>query len=368
MGTIQTVKDNANKTQIVSVDAYMKSNRDLIAKALPAHITAERLIAMFTIVINNNPALAQCSQQSLIGALVQTAQLGLIPGNVSHCYYVPFNNKKKINGVEQTVREVQFILGYKGMVELVNRSKSACILSTEVVYENDEFSYSLGLNPTLHHNPTSGERGAVKGVYCVAKNMMANEKLFVYLTKEDIEKVRKASKAGDSEFSPWKNWYEEMAKKTVIKRICKLLPLAIDIQKKISADETVKTQIAPDMTEVKDETNWEEAAIIEEGKQQPEQAIQEAKPESKAISFKELEALKVGDIADVYGTLKSFSMKEVGPKKSKLTSFELQEGGIIKKFGECHFQAGDKLIFYKTKVEEYNGARGYICEGVDPNV
>jgi recombination protein RecT len=75
------------------------------------------------------------------------------------------------------------------MVELVNRSGNAAILSTEVVYDNDTFNYSLGLNPTLSHVPTAGDRGGIKGVYCIAKNLMAHEKLFIYLTKEDIEKV-----------------------------------------------------------------------------------------------------------------------------------------------------------------------------------
>lgn len=268
MATPQTVKQEVAKTGIVTVKQFMLDKRDLLAKALPAHITADRLIAIFTIVLNSNPELANCSQASLIGALVQTAQLGLIPGNVSHCYYVPFNNKKK-DGTWQ--KEVQFILGYKGMVELVNRSRNAAILSTEVVYANDLFEQSLGLNPVLKHIPTDGQRGEIKGVYCIAKNLMANEKLFVYLTKEDIDKVRGASKAGQSDYSPWAKWYEEMAKKTAIKRICKLLPLAIDIQKKISTDETVKTDIAPDMTEVKDETNWEEAQVV------PEEALRDMK-------------------------------------------------------------------------------------------
>ncbi len=262
MSTVAEVKDKANGTKVLSVYDFMEQKKELISKALPSHIGADRLIAMFTIVVKSNPELMSCSQASLIAALVQTAQLGLMPGNVSHCYYVPFNNKKKDGNFEKAV---QFILGYKGMVELVNRSRESAILSTEIVYENDRFDYELGLNPVLRHTPTNGERGKIRGVYCVAKNLLANEKIFVFLTKEDIDKVRAASKAGQSDYSPWAKWYEEMAKKTAIKRMCKLLPLAIDIQKKISTDETVKSTISADMTAEKDETNWEEAEIIPEG-------------------------------------------------------------------------------------------------------
>lgn len=94
-------------------------------------------------------------------------------------------------------------------------------------------------------------------MYCVAKNLVANEKVFVYLSKADIEKVRNASKAGDSKYSPWNTWYEEMAKKTAIKRMCKLLPLSVEEQKRIAQDETIKTELHEDMSVVKDETVWD---------------------------------------------------------------------------------------------------------------
>lgn len=267
---VEKVKEKVVGTKIMSVFDFMKDKKDLIAEALPKHIGVERMIAMFTIVIRSNPELLQCSQTSLIGALVQTVQLGLIPGNVNHCYYVPFNNKQKDGSYQ---REVQFILGYKGMVELVNRSKVAAILSTEVVYDNDSFEYSLGLNPTLRHIPTQNDRGNIKGVYCVAKNLMAGEKLFIYIPQQDIEKVKNASKAKDSDYSPWNKWPAEMSKKTAIKRMCKLLPLSIDVQKKLSADETVKTKISGRMVDEIDETNWEDAELSESKgiEQQPQE-------------------------------------------------------------------------------------------------
>lgn len=262
MAKVEDVKNAVATTKISTVYDFMAQKKDLIASALPRHITADRLVGMFTLVIKNNPELLNCSQLSLISAMVQTAQLGLMPGNISHCYYVPFNNKKKDGTF---VREVQFILGYKGMVELVNRSGQAAILSTECVYANDEFNYELGLDPKLEHKPARANRGEIIGVYAVAKNIMVNEKIFVYLTRTEIDKIRNASKAGQSEYSPWAKWFEEMAKKTAVKRLCKLLPLSVDIQKKIATDETIKTEISPDMVETKDETSWEtpiEAEIV----------------------------------------------------------------------------------------------------------
>lgn len=257
MATVQQVKNKTNGKKIVTVYDFMQQKKDLIASALPKTITPDRLIGVFNMILRSSPQLSNCSQSSLIAAVIGTVQLGLQPGNIGHVHFVPFDNKKK------GTKEVQLIVGYKGMVELVNRSKKATILYTEVVYENDFFEYEQGLAPKLRHVPTEGERGEFKGVYCVAKNLLANERVFVYMPKKDIDKVRASSKAGKSEYSPWSTWYDEMSKKTVIKRICKVLPLSSEEQKKISLDETVKNEIAPDMTEVRDETPWEESEDAE---------------------------------------------------------------------------------------------------------
>jgi recombination protein RecT len=254
MATQQEVAKQASKQKVVTVYDFLEQKKDLIAKALPASITPDRLIGVFTMVLRSSPELAQCSQMSLISSVIQTVQLGLTPGNIGHCYYIPFNNKQKDGSYQ---KEVQFVIGYKGIVELVNRCGKASLLSTEIVYENDKFEHQMGLNPILNHVPTSGDRGSVAGVYCIAKNLVANEKVFVYLSKADIDKVRLSSKAGQSDYSPWAKWYEEMAKKTAVKRICKLLPLSVDDQRKVAQDETIKNEIQPDMASVKDDAQWD---------------------------------------------------------------------------------------------------------------
>jgi len=258
MATQQQVAEQAKGQKVVTVYDFLEQKKDLIAKALPASITPDRLIGVFTMVLRSSPELAQCSQMSLISAVIQTVQLGLTPGNIGHCYYIPFNNKQKDGSFQ---REVQFVIGYKGIVELVNRCGKASLLSTEVVYENDAFKCELGLNPILSHQPTDNDRGGIKGVYCIAKNLVANEKVFVYLTKADIDKVRASSKAAHSDYSPWVKWYEEMAKKTAVKRICKLLPLSVDDQARVATDETIKHDISDDMTTAPDKAQWDGETI-----------------------------------------------------------------------------------------------------------
>jgi len=243
------VKQAIEQIQIITVQDFLTKKKDLIAKVLPKTITPQRLLGIFEMILNSSPKLKECSQKSLIGAVIQTAQLGLQPGNIGHIHLVPFNNKG--------IMEAQLIIGYKGYVELVNRSKEATILSAEVVYDKDQFQYEQGLNPILRHIPSAGDRGEKIGVYCIAKNLLANEKVFVYLQKDDVEKIKAASKSANSDYSPWVTWPDEMWKKSAVKRISKLLPLSTESQKAISVDETIKTEIKEDMTEVQDVTDWE---------------------------------------------------------------------------------------------------------------
>lgn len=270
---VEKAKTALATKKVETVWDFLEARKGDIVKVLPKHITPDRLIGIMTYVIKGTPAIAQASQMSLISAVIQTVQLGLEPGNLGHCYYVPFNNTK--GGVK--VKEVQFILGYKGIIELVNRAGKAVILSTEIVYMNDTFAHEQGLNPVLKHIPTEKERGKVRGVYCVAKNLVANEKLFIYLTFEDIEKVRKSSKAANSQYSPWNTWYEEMAKKTAVRRMSKLLPLSVQERKAIATDETTKSVIDANMIDLPDETNWKEVDVVEaEAAPQVEEKVVEA--------------------------------------------------------------------------------------------
>lgn len=244
----ETIK---NKKQI-GLDSFIHKYQDKIAQALPKHIDIGQLVRISMFVIKNNPELAKCTQFSLLGAIMQSAQLGLFPNIMGHAWFIPYYNSKTKDN------EVQFQIGYKGLMELVRRSGNAVILSAEVVYENDRFEHSAGTETKLLHEPTSAERGNIKGFYAVAKILSANEKVFKYMSKSDVDKIKILSKGGNSEFSPWNKFYEEMGKKTVIKQLCKLLPLSTEIQSFISSDETTKKDFNKDMTNgVNDETDWE---------------------------------------------------------------------------------------------------------------
>lgn len=108
----------------------------------------------------------------------------------------------------------------------------------------------LGLNPMLMHRPVLENRGEVKLFYGFFK-LVNGGFGFEVMSKEDIDIYAKEySKAVDSPYSPWKNNYIGMAKKTVIKQALKYAPLKTDFRKALSNDETVKNELCDDMSEI----------------------------------------------------------------------------------------------------------------------
>lgn len=226
-----------------TIAAYLEKMKPQIAMALPKHVTADRLARIALTTIRLNPKLLECRIESLMGAIMQSAQLGLEPGPLGHCYLVPFRNGKTGQF------EVQFIIGYKGLIELVRRSDRVSSISAHIVYSNDDFELVYGTEEKLVHRPKLQNRGEPVFAYMVAKLRDGGHAIEV-MTVEDIEAVRRLSKAADN--GPWVDHWEEMARKTVVRRGCKYLPLSIEIQNAIVQDETVKVDLAPDMTDVID--------------------------------------------------------------------------------------------------------------------
>ena len=183
--------------------------------ALPKHINSERFVRIAITSIRQNPKLAKCSQESLLGALMTSAQLGLEPGILGQAYLIPYGNN------------VQFQIGYKGMIELLRRSGQLSDIYACEIRKNDDFQITLGLHRDIKHNINFNEdRGEVVGYYAVAV-LKDGANSFEFMTKKQVEEHRKKfSKTGDT--SPWGTDFDEMAKKTVIKKLLKYLPVSVE--------------------------------------------------------------------------------------------------------------------------------------------
>lgn len=226
-------KAAANETG-TAVEKSGKTIFDLIrdqqagfSKALPASITAERFVRIAITSVRTNPKLAKCEPMSLLGALTLAAQLGLEPGGpLGHAYLVPFG------------REVTFIVGYKGLINLARRGGDIADIYAEPVYEGDEFSWSLGLHRDITHQPTAADRDdptKVTHVYAVAKYRDGSDPSFIVLTRAQVEGFRARSKAAKN--GPWVTDWTAMALKTGIRRLSTWLPLSAEVARALAADE-----------------------------------------------------------------------------------------------------------------------------------
>lgn len=248
-------------TKSMKIEDMIKAMSPEIKNALPDVITPERFTRMALSTLNNNVKLRECAPVTFLAAMMNAAQLGLEPNTpLGQAYLIPYRNHGKM--------ECQFQIGYKGLIDLVYRNPNIQTVQAQCVYENDTFEYELGLEPKLVHKPALTDRGRLILVYALWKAENGGYG-FEVMSKEDIDAhARRYSQSYNSSSSPWKTNFEEMAKKTVIKKCLKYAPLRSDILRAVSTDETIKSSISVDMSDVApDEVagEYEEMDSVPEG-------------------------------------------------------------------------------------------------------
>jgi recombination protein RecT len=244
------------KAERRTMQDYIKKMQGEIKKALPSVLTPERFTRIVLSALSTNPKLAETTPQSFLGAMMTAAQLGLEPNTpLGQAYLIPYRNKD--------ILECQFQLGYKGLIDLAYRSGQISVIQAHTVYANDEFEYELGLEPKLRHVPCkNADKGEPVWFYGMFKTKDGGFG-FEVMSVEDVRRfAKKYSKAYSSSYSPWTTNFEEMAKKTVLKRALKYAPLKTEFVRGLSADETIKTEISDDMFTVPNETIEVEATEI----------------------------------------------------------------------------------------------------------
>lgn len=202
----------------------LQSFEGQIKLALPKHLTASRMTRVLITEVRKNPKLATCDRASFMGAIITCAQLGLEPGSgLGQVYLIPYG------------REVQMQIGYQGMVELVERDGRVTV-TANVVYEKDFFEWEEGTQEFIKHKPHFGKDspGEVIASYAVARYKDGRVK-FRVCPLHEIEKARGNSQSGAK--GPWKTHFSEMARKTAIKRLFKILPKSPEIARAIEIEE-----------------------------------------------------------------------------------------------------------------------------------
>lgn len=233
-------KDAGGKT----VADFFEMNKTTIQAVLPAHMTPDRMLKIALRALRTTPKLMGCTVESLFGAVVTCAQLGLEPNTPQgHIYLIPFENKRK------GITEVQIVIGYKGLIDLARRSGEIETIAARVAYKGDDFSIEYGTVDEIHHKPNigAGEPGDPIGVYAVAK-LKGGGYQFEWMSVGQINQIRNGSQGYktavrfNKQDTPWITHWEEMAKKTVVRRLCKYLPMSIELATATALDDRAETK------------------------------------------------------------------------------------------------------------------------------
>jgi len=187
-----------------------------LARALPNSLSPDRFARIVLTECKKTPALLGCTPESILGAVMTAAQLGLEPGPLQHCYLIPRKG------------EATFQLGYRGMIDLARRSGKVRNIYANVVHEGDDFEFKFGSDGFLRHTPVRGPGREVVAVYGYASLADGGE-AWVVLWPEDVDERRSSSENASGAWSPWVKHYEAMARKTAIRALQPWLPQSTEL-------------------------------------------------------------------------------------------------------------------------------------------
>jgi recombination protein RecT len=220
------------------------SRKHELQAALPRHLTAERMLRLVLTACTKNPKLLDCTQASIYSAVLQAAQLGLEPDLLGQAYLVPYRNTRK------NATECQLIPGYLGLLSLARRSGQIASVEARVVRKGDMFSYVYGLTPRLEHIPDQAAKGALTHAYAIARFLHKGDPSWEVMTKAEVDEHRARSRAAKE--GPWVTDYHAMALKTVLRKLCKLLPSSVELQTAVRLDEAADAGLPQELPGIGD--------------------------------------------------------------------------------------------------------------------
>lgn len=209
--------------EIATVRDQLGKMSSEFAKVLPEHVTPERFERVTLTALQRQPDLLKCDRKSLFESVMQCAADGLQPDG-REAALTKFGSK------------VAYMPMVAGILKKVRQSGDLSTITSQVVYEADEFEYWIDdEGEHLTHRPDMlSDPGNARAVYAMARTTDGSVYIEV-LRLSDVERIRKASKSGGS--GPWSQWWDQMAKKSAIRRLAKRLPMSTDLDKVVSRDD-----------------------------------------------------------------------------------------------------------------------------------
>ena len=211
----------SNLPAVQEVRSALEKMAPQFKAALPAHVSVEKFVRVTLTAVQTNPQLINADRRTLFAAATKAAQMGLLPDGREGAI-VTFKD------------QAQWMPMVAGIMKLVRNSGEISTWSVQAVYENDQFDFMLGDDEHITHKPALSNRGKLIAVYSIV-TMKDGEKSREVMSVEDVEAIRKRSRSANA--GPWVTDYAEMAKKTVVRRHSKRLPLSTDIDGVIRDDD-----------------------------------------------------------------------------------------------------------------------------------
>lgn len=211
-----------------SLQVYLESNVAEIAKALPEHLKPARMVRLAVTAFERDPKLRKCTQESILGSLLQASQMGLEIGIGGQGFLVPtWNNRSRVT-------LCNFVPGWKGLVDIVNRAGKATVW-TGAVFEGDEFDYALGDSPFVKHKPM-GEDDPLRITHVYAIGRIVGSPwpvVEVWPIARVNRHFEKYNKVGENHYA-YSNW-EMYARKVPLLQVLKYMPSSVELSTALQA-------------------------------------------------------------------------------------------------------------------------------------
>ena len=267
------------QTQSKNFPAMLEQFKNEIVRALPRHLSGDRMSRIALTAFRRNPKLAECDPRSVFAAVIQASQLGLEIDTQGRAYLVPYKKNEKVNGEWVTSYECQFIPGWKGLVDLVNRAGNATVW-TGAVFEGDQFDYALGDRPFVKHQPGDEfDPALLTHVYAVGRVKNSEWPVIEVWRVTRVKKhLARYNKVGTAHYA-----HENMemyARKVVLLQVLKYMPASADLAAAIALNDAA--EVGNQGLTVKDAIDGTWAPVPESPEAESEKAkeLPECSPES----------------------------------------------------------------------------------------
>lgn len=232
--------------QPATLGQQIQQMQSQFALAMPKGTEAAQLVRDALTALRTTPGLAECSPASVLGGLMTCAQLGLRPGVLGHAWLLPFYDSKSRG------KKAQLVIGYQGLIELAHRSGRIASLIARTVYANDTYDVDYGLNDSLVHKPAPNgvDRGDPIAYYAIVKFTTGGHAFYV-MTHSEMEQYRDlyatAKTREGTVVGPWRDNFEGMAHKTVVRQLSKWMPKSTELAAALEVDNGVRVDVTPDL-------------------------------------------------------------------------------------------------------------------------